>query len=436
MVDDSARVLAPLSGVTGALSVPGDKSISHRALLFAAVSEGTSEIIGLSSGDDVQSTRKIVETLGIHVEEDERRVRVHGRGWRGIDREPEAEALTLDCGNSGTTARLLLGVLAGRRGVFRLIGDTSLSSRPMGRVVRPLRAMGAQIEGGDGLPLVVHGRSLAGGSWRPEVPSAQVKSCLLLASLQASGKSAVHEERPTRDHSERMLIAAGAPIEEIDEGQGWNVVGGAKPLRSMRWRVPGDPSSAAYAVALALCLPESRVRVQDVSVNPTRLGFFSLLRRMGARVEWTVEQSVSEPVGTIEASSSHLKGLSIGRDEVTGAIDEIPLLAVVATQAQGSTVIRGAEELRKKESDRIRTTVELLRRMGAEVEEFDDGLSLTGPQVLAGGSMDARHDHRVAMCTKVAASLARAPSTLTGHHWASVSYPAFYDDIDRLGDVS
>lgn len=341
--------LLPRGPVRGVLRVPGDKSVSHRALLFGAFAEGAALVRGLAPGADVRSTRGVVEALGIVVrDEPGGAVRVEGRGWAGLDRAGSAAgALELDCGNSGTTARLALGLLAGRRGKFLLHGDASLSRRPMGRVTRPLAALGARIEARDTLPLVVEGAPLRGARVATGVASAQVKSALLLAALQAEGASVVSEPQPTRDHSERMLRAMGAALEP-DGPASWRVPGGAPALRPLDVDVPGDPSSAAFFVALACLSPGSDLVVENVLLNPGRIGFLRLLRRMGGDVTWSEETTVPEPRGTLRARGGALAGIEVAADDVVDAIDEIPLLALCAARASGSTVIRGAEELRVK----------------------------------------------------------------------------------------
>jgi 3-phosphoshikimate 1-carboxyvinyltransferase len=425
--------LAPRGPLRGRLRVPGDKSISHRALLFAAIAPGESVLRGLAPGEDVQSTRRAVGTLGLVVADAPDVVRVTGLGWAGLDRNPFAPPLELDCGNSGTTSRLLLGLLAGRSGRFRLTGDASLSRRPMRRVTGPLRAVGASIEGGDTLPLVVGAARLRGGEQHTGVASAQVKSALILAALQAEGDSVVREPERSRDHTERMLRAMGAPLEPADAtGLAWRIGGGGAPLRPLALVVPGDPSSAAYAVALATLVPGSSLRVEGVSLNPTRLGFYRLLARMGARLRYEVAELEPEPRGTIDVEPAALRGIEVGPADVPEAVDELPLLAVVAAAAEGRTTIRGAGELRVKESDRLAATARLLQAFGARVTETEEGLVVAGPTRWRPAAVDAEADHRIAMCAAVAAGLADAPSTLTGAEWVRISYPGFFDDLDRL----
>ncbi len=426
----SPRALAPLTRVRGTLRVPGDKSISHRGLLFGAFAEGTTRLGRLSPGGDVRSTRGCLAALGVAIEDRGSEVLVHGRGWAGLHQPAARGTVELDCGNSGTSARLFLGLLAGGRGSFRLGGDASLSARPMRRVTTPLAHFGARLEDRATLPLTVVGAPLHGADVATGVASAQVKSALLLAALQAAGPSTITEPRPTRDHSERLLAAMGAPL--VAAGNTCRVGGGATRLAPLDLEIPGDPSSAAYAVALAVLLPDSEVRVTDVSLNPGRIGLLRLLRRMGADVAWTIERETPEPVGTIVARSSRLCGLDVDEADVVDAVDEIPLLAVLAACAAGPTTIRGAGELRVKESDRVAETVALLRAFGADADELPDGLALAGGARFTGAAFDAHGDHRIAMCGVVAASAARGPSTLCGGEWIGISYPGFFDDLARI----
>lgn len=429
--DSTPALLQPRSRIRGRLRVPGDKSISHRALLFGALGQGVSRVRGLARGGDLDSTRAGLSVLGIAIEESGVETLIHGRGWSGWHRPGRLDPVGLDCGNSGTTARLLLGLLAGGIGRFLLLGDASLCRRPMGRVIQPLLSMGAQIGGRERLPLQVEGRALKGQALRTEVPSAQVKSALILAALQACGESSISEPVPTRDHTERMLREMGAPL-ELQESGAIEVQGGWQPLRPLDMEIPGDLSSAAFFTALAVLLPDSRLEVEQVGLNPRRLGFFRLLRRMGARLDWTVEQDRPEPWGRLRAESSSLQAIHVGPQDVADCIDELPLLAVVAAAAQGTTTICGAAELRVKESDRIRSTRALLQVVGARVEEQTDGLTIEGPTVFKPALIEARGDHRMAMCAAVAAALAPEPSRLVGKEWVDISYPGFFGELERL----
>lgn len=431
-----SRPLRPIPRIGGSIRVPGDKSIGHRALLFGALAEGTSRIRGLPPGADVRSTRRAVERLGIAVRDADDagiEVLVEGRGWAEIDRAGDGAPCQIDCGNSGTTARLLLGLLAGRPGRWRLVGDASLSRRPMRRVTHPLEAFGASIDGGETLPLVVAGRPLRTAEVATGVASAQVKSALLLAALQAPGVSVVAEPEPTRDHTERLLLAMGAEI-DTHGGTSIRVRGGCPRLAPLDLAVPGDPSSAAFLAGLAAAREGSALSIEEVVLNPRRLGFFRLLQRMGAEVACSPTSTSPEPVGSITVRGRALAGIEVGRGEVVDAIDELPLLAVLAATATGETRIGGAAELRVKESDRIAATAALLRAFGAECEELADGLVVRGGDRLRGAAFDAHGDHRIAMAGAVAAALAEGGSSLFGAEWVRISYPTFFQDLERLAE--
>jgi 3-phosphoshikimate 1-carboxyvinyltransferase len=419
--------LEPLLVARGTLRVPGDKSIGHRSLLLSAVAWGESHIEGLPDGGDVATTERLLGLLGVPIHRDGVNRVVTGRGWAALD----TPAAVLDCGNSGTTARLLLGLLASRRGVYTLTGDESLSRRPMARVVRPLVAMGARIEGGNTLPLMVHGARLHGMNTSTEVASAQVKSAVILAALQAAGDSLITEPAPTRDHTERMLRAMGAPLEET--AGGWAVRGGSHDLGPLHMKVPGDPSSAAFFVALAAARPGSALTIEGVGLNPRRTGFLRLLRRMGGVVDTRVAGEDPEPWGTIEVVGGPLRGIEVDGPDITDAIDELPILAVLAAVAEGTTTIRGAGELRLKESDRIHSTAMMLAAFGARVDELPDGLVVHGGARLVGCALDVGQDHRIAMSAAIAASLADGPTMMRGHEWTAISYPRFFQDLASLG---
>ncbi len=396
--------MTPLRGL---VRVPGDKSIAHRACLLAALGSGRSEIRGLSGGGDNTSTLRCLMALGVGVEPrgvDGRSVAIDGVGLRGL----RAPVEPLDCGNSGTTMRLLIGILAGQTGgqgdglSFVLTGDDSLRRRPMNRVAKPMRLLGARIElpQGDHPPVVVTPGPLVGVRCETGVASAQVKSALLLAGLQAHGRTVVSEPVPTRDHTERMLRGLGVAVEVSD---GEIALIGCEALPAADWDVPGDPSSAAFFVAAALLVPGSRVELPDVCVNPRRTGFLTALGLMGARVELRdVRLQGGEPVGTIVAEYGPLRGLALDPARVPSLIDELPLLALLAATAEGETTISGAAELAVKESDRIVATAELLRQAGAEVEIRPDGWHLGGGLRPRGGFVAAcHHDHRIAMCAAI-----------------------------------
>lgn len=406
------------------LSVPGDKSLSHRALILAAMARGESFLGGLSESRDVRTTLRCLQALGARI-----RPQAGGRvvsGWGPAG--PLEPGKVLDCGGSGTTLRLLAGVLAAGRGLAVLSGDSSLRRRPMARIVDPLVRMGARIWGRAGgrlAPLALQGGPLGDLSWELPVASAQVKSCLLLAGLQAGVRVELREPLPSRDHTERMLKALGVPLECSG---GTLRLAGVAELPGFRLSVPGDPSSAAFLVAAAVMNPGARVRIEGVCLNPGRLGFFEILRRMGGRVRWEVTGSeLGEPVGWIEAAGSELRGLEVGAGEVPAALDELPLLAVVATRGAGRTRVSGAGELRRKESDRIGCLVGELQRMGARIREQEEGFEVEGPVRLAGGTVRCHRDHRLEMSLAVAALSASGPTRLLGAGFSEVSFPGFWD---------
>ena len=420
------------AGFSGVAPVPGDKSISHRALILGALAEGRTEATNLGTGADVRSTAAALRALGVPLDISGAAATVEGVGLRGL----RAPAGVLDCGNSGTTLRLLAGVLAGAGIPAVLDGDDSLRVRPMGRVIAPLRAMGARLDGapGDRAPLRLHGGvRLAGVRHELAVASAQVKSLLLLAGLHADGATSVREPHPSRDHTERMLTAQGAPLVREPDGA-WTIRRPDRPLAPFgRLEIPGDPSSAAFLATAALLVPGGEVTVPGVLVNPTRSGFFGALERMGAPLEVRRgPDRAGEPTATVTVRHGPLRGTLVASAEVPSLVDEVPLLAVVATQAEGRTEIRGAGELRVKESDRLARIAAGLGAMGAFVEELPDGLVIHGPTPLAGAALDAAGDHRIAMAFAVAGLAAAGETTVDGAEWADVSWPGFFALLDRL----
>jgi len=408
------------------LTVPGDKSVSHRALLFAALGEGTSRIRGLQGGLDVASTRRAIEGLGVTVRDEGEAVVVEGRGVGGLA-EPDD---VIDCGNSGTTIRLLTGVLAGHSFLSVLTGDASLRRRPMARVLDPLREMGALALGREEdtrAPLVLRGGSLRALSWQLPVASAQVKSAVLLAGLHARGVTWVEEPELSRDHTERMLAAMGAEVLREDTRVG---IRGQPRLRAAEFEVPGDPSSAAFWVAAALLVPGSRVRVRGISLNPTRTGFFRILQRMGAQVALEpTGEACGEPIGDVVAEHGPLRGVEVFPSEVPAAIDEFPVLGALAATATGATEVRGAEELRHKESNRIDTLADELRKAGVAVETYPDGLRIAGGAGLRPARFESHGDHRLAMALGVLALAIPGGAQISGAEAASVSYPGFWKEL-------
>ena len=454
--------ISPLRGPLrpqGELRVPGDKSISHRALLFAALAEGESRIAGLAPGGDVRSTAFCLAQLGVPLirgdgtpwhaplqparpggsaplperdpDMDGDDAIVIGQGLRGL-REPSSP---LDCGNSGTTMRLFTGALAGAGLEATLVGDASLSRRPMERVAGPLRTLGAVIEtGASGRPPVTVRRTskLQAGKIASGISSAQVKSAVLLAGLFTEGETSFTEPLRSRDHTERLLRQMGAAISV--RGTTVSIRGPAR-LKPFALDVPGDLSSAAFLLALSLVAPEgSALELAHVGVNPTRAGFLDALASFGAKVALELEGGAAgEPVAKLKATAQRLAGASLDGDLVLRGIDEVPILAVLGALASGTTVIRGASELRVKESDRLAQMAQGLRAMGAAVEDFPDGLSVRGGKLRGGAVIDSAHDHRIALAFSIAALVADGPTEITGAEWADVSYPGFFDLLRRLG---
>ncbi|HEV7525494.1 MAG TPA: 3-phosphoshikimate 1-carboxyvinyltransferase [Acidimicrobiia bacterium] len=415
---------APLRG---RLRVPGDKSISHRGLIFAALADGTSTMTNLATGADVHATARVLAQLGISVSMDGGAVVVRSTGVGGF---AEADDV-LDCENSGTTMRVLAGVLAGRPFTSVLTGDASLRSRPMARVIEPLRAMGAHIDGradSTRAPLTIRGGPLRGLRYELPVASAQVKTALVMAGLQADGETEVLSPSASRDHTERMLAALGAPV--TVDGLTVRVARGAP--RSFELDVPGDPSSAAFFAVAAAITPGSEIVLEGVSCNPSRVGFVTVMQRMGADVELTpTGESCGEPVGELRVRASALHGTTIAGAEIANVIDEIPALAVAAAFADGVTEVRDAAELVVKESNRIGTLHEELGKLGVGVEPRADGLVVRGGRAGA-AAFDSHGDHRIAMAMAIAANALAADSTIVGWRAVGSSYPEFARDLSRL----
>jgi len=409
----------------GLFTLPGDKSISHRLAILGAMAEGETRIENFSTALDCASTLGCLAAVGVDVRRRDAAVLIGGRGPGGLS-SPRS---VLDAGNSGSTMRMLAGVLAGRPFRSVLDGDDSLRRRPMERVVDPLRAMGASVVSTGGRPpLTIDGGRLRGVRWELKVASAQVKTAVLLAGLQAEGETTVREPAPSRDHTERLLPAFGVAVGR--HGGEVSVTGG-RPLRAATLAVPGDVSSAAFLVVAALVRPDSEVRIEGVLLNPRRTAFLDVLRQMGAAIDTGVVQEDPEPVGWIAARSSALRGAAVPAAAVPALIDEIPALAVAAAHATGTFTVTGAAELRAKESDRITALCEGLARMGAVVEERPDGFVIHGGQHLRGAAVRAHGDHRIAMALAVAALAAEGETEIEGAECAAVSFPGFYDVLER-----
>jgi 3-phosphoshikimate 1-carboxyvinyltransferase len=412
--------------IRGKIRLPGDKSVSHRLAILAALAEGSSRFANFAAGADCRSTLRCLAELGVRIDASAGSVTVTGAGPSGL----RAPARALDAGNSGSTMRMLAGVLAGRPFRSVLDGDTSLRARPMERVAAPLRAMGARVETTDGRPpVVIHGGPLTGIALRAGTPSAQVKTAVLLAGLQAEGPTTVIEAAATRDHTERLLPCFGVRVRR--EGLS-TAVDGRATLTPFDLDVPGDVSSAAFFVLAALLVPDSRLRIEGVLLNPTRTAFMDVLRRMGGAVRTGVEGEGPEPAGWIEAETSRLAGADIAPAEVPALIDELPALAVAMACAAGPSRVAGAGELREKETDRIAALAEGLRAMGAVVEEGGDGYAIDGGRPLHGARVQSRGDHRIAMALAVAALAAEGETAIDGADCVEVSFPGFFDALARL----
>ena len=418
--------------VRGTVTVSANKSVSHRAAILNAVAAGEAVVEDFQRGADCLSTLRCLDQLGVSWRwRDETSLLVRGAGRYGL----RESAGVLDCRNSGTTMRLLAGLLAAQQFSSVLTGDASLRSRPMARIIDPLRQMGANISGRNNdrlAPLAIKGGVLQGIHYPMPVASAQVKSALLLAGLYAEGETVVEEPGPTRDHTERMLKEMGADI-DFGEGPVIRIRPSAREIRAMSLRVPADISSAAPWLVLATAHPDAEIRLRGVGVNPTRTGVLDCLSLMGADIQLDSEESWGpEPVADIVVRSSRLRGATIGGDLVPRAIDELPLVALAGCFADGETAIRDADELRSKESNRIRTTVESLRAMGANVEETDDGLRLWGPQILRGAMVSSHGDHRLAMMLAVAGALAEGETVIRAAESVAISYPDFWRDLAQI----
>lgn len=435
-------IIRPAQRIRGRLEMPGDKSISHRAAMIAALANGNSRIKNFSTSEDCAASLRCLQQLGVAISRDDGEVVIEGVGPQGL----RATSVPLDCGNSGTTMRLLAGILAGQDFTSILTGDASLRARPMQRIIEPLEMMGANISSHEGrAPLTIQGQArLQPLEYELLLASAQVKSCVLLAGLYASGRTKVVEQTPTRDHTERMLRWFGVPVEAGDarlEGQSFAAFTGPASFTARDVEVPGDISSAAYFVAAAVLLRDSELEIAKVGINPARTSFLNFLKRFGFQIDVSDEREESnEPVGTIRvrcARDAVSKGVndsptSVRGTLIAGLIDELPLLAIVGSQLDGGLEIRDAAELRVKESDRIAMTVAGLRAMGAEVEEFDDGLRVAGPARLRGAEIDTRGDHRIAMAFAVAGLVAAGETQIKDAECVGVSFPEFFELLESV----
>jgi 3-phosphoshikimate 1-carboxyvinyltransferase len=427
MSHDKSVVIRPAKSVNGSVRLPGDKSVSHRYAMLGAIAEGTTKLENFSTGADCASTLGCLRTLGVKWERVGASVVIPGRGGK-----LQAPTATLDCGNSGSTIRMLSGILAGQEFTSELIGDDSLSRRPMARIIKPLEMMGAKIEAGDGgrPPLRIAGARLKSIDYSLPVASAQVKTSLLLAGLYADGTTRIEEPIQTRDHGELALQAFGA---QVDRRMREVSITGGEKLHAIEATVPGDISSAAFFLCAAGLFPDSQLSLPGLLLNPTRARLLDVLMGLGLRISMAeLEEQHGELVGTLQVQGGELKGVRIVDGDSAALIDEIPVLAAIAPYTADGIVIRDARELRVKESDRIASVATNLRLMGAEVEEFDDGLRIPGGQKLHGASLDSFADHRIAMAFSVAALRAEGETEIKGADAAVISYPEFFNVLEGL----
>jgi len=422
-----------IKALKGSFTVPGDKSISHRALMLSALGRGTSKVTNFLEGEDCISTLNAMRSAGVNIEYSREEIIVHGAGLNGL-KEPED---VIDAGNSGTTTRLLTGLFAGQDFFTVITGDKYLRKRPMKRVVKPLSQMGASIWGrgkGELLPLAIKGTNLKGIEYHSPIASAQVKSSILLAGLRAKGTTTVFEPSLSRDHTERMLRAMGAKCRVLDD-YGFDLEGGVE-LSSVDVAVPGDISSAAFFIVAALIVEGSEIEIKNVGINPTRTGIVDILREMGGSISYENEREIAgEPVADIIVSSSKLKGIHIGGDWIPRAIDEIPVIAVAAAFAEGRTKVTDAQELRVKECDRISAIVSELKKLGVPLEELEDGFIVDGVHQVEGASVESHGDHRIAMSMAVAGLRAKGETVIAGSDCVDVSFPGFFELIRSVGEV-
>lgn len=420
----------PAEGLHGELTVPGDKSISHRGIMLGAISEGTTTLTHFLTSADCLSTLAAFQQLGVPIEREGTTVTVHGVGLHGL--KPSKDPL--DMGNSGTTTRLIMGLLAGQPFSTTLIGDASLSKRPMRRVSDPLAAMGADITTTDGhLPVTINGQKLHAVDYQLKVASAQVKSALILAALQVDEPSTLTELLPTRDHTERMLTAFGGAISTADDGLTITVQPQPQ-LKGQSMTVPGDMSSAAFFMTAASLVPGSQITLKDVGLNKTRTGLLAILNAMGGDISVESEPTTGEPIGDLTIRSADLKPINIGKEQIPAVIDELPLVALLAAKANGISRITGAEELRVKETDRISAIVTEFKKLGIDIEELSDGFVIDGrkPWHVVDPVLNAHDDHRIGMVLGIAALLVDQPLQLQGADSVRISYPEFFDDLDKL----
>ena len=427
--------LCSISGLKGKITVPGDKSISHRCIMFGSIAEGTTEVENFLQGADCRATIQCFRTLGVNIEIRDSRVFVHGRGLHGL----QAPTDILDVGNSGTTTRLLSGILAGQPFDSKISGDASLNSRPMGRIIKPLTLMGASISSvlrNGCAPLYITPGTLKGIHYQSPVASAQVKSCILLAGLYAEGETSVTEPDLSRNHTELMLKEFGADIRSthaLDSTTATASIRPCKQLYAQHITVPGDISSAAYFIAAGLLVPDSEILIENVGINPTRAGLLKVCEDMGGDITLLHERTQGgEPLADILVRTSHLHGITIEGDIIPALIDEIPVIAVMAAAAEGTTLIKDAAELKVKETNRIETVTDNLQAMGCDAAPTEDGMVIHGGRPLKGAAIHTLLDHRIAMAFSIAALIAQGNTKILDSQCVDVSYPAFYETFEEL----
>jgi 3-phosphoshikimate 1-carboxyvinyltransferase len=416
------------NGIKGELQVPGDKSISHRAVMFGAIAKGKTTIHNFLKGEDCLSTIRCFQSMGVSIKEEDNVITVEGNGWEGLEEPKEI----LDVGNSGTTTRLMLGILAGRPFHSVIIGDESIAKRPMKRVTDPLKLMGAKIDGreeGQFTPISIRGGDLESFDYTLPVASAQVKSCIILAGLQTEGKTIIREPLQTRDHTEKMIQQFGGNV--TVDNRTIEIIG-KQPLEGTDVFVPSDVSSAAFFMVAGAIVPNSKVTLTRVGLNPSRTGIIEVMERMGASLQVEKVSSTGEPYGTVTVETSELTGIEIGGELIPSLIDELPVIALLATQAKGKTIIKDAEELKVKETNRIDAIVKELKKLGASIEATDDGMIIEGSTKLFGGQVDSWGDHRIGMTLAIASLICETDVILEDSAAVNISYPTFFDDIKKL----
>lgn len=422
------RKIKPAQCIKGSLVMPGDKSISHRALMCSAIAKGKSEIVGLSNCRDVLSTMHCIRSLGVDIRQEGEKYLIKGKGLAGFSKPVKI----LDAGNSGTTIRLLAGILAGQKFSSEITGDDSLKTRPMARILEPLRKMGADISGfkNNFAPLKINPGKLFNKSHQLKIASGQVKSCLLFAAMYANGSSIIQEPAQSRDHTERMLKSMGA---NIDVNQAKISLNGSGELTPQNFIIPGDISSAAFFLVAASILKNTKLEIKKVGLNETRTGILDILTKMGVSFEIRNKRILNyEESGDIIINSSELNGIEISGEIIPKIIDEIPIISIAASQANGNTIIRDAKELRVKESDRIKTTVKNLRRMGCKVKELEDGMIIEGRQKLKGAVLDSFGDHRIAMAFSIAGLAAEGETIIKNSECVDISFPGFFKQLKEV----